>query len=200
MITMKGIMIFAGGVVVGVIAGVYVTKRKYERILEEQEEELTEKLRKEYGGIDAFVEEEKTEEEDSYMEVPERKGSFATNYQSFYKPADPAEGEAPKEMSEKKKPPKAIRNEEFGTTGFREVYLDYYTEDQALVIADETEAKEIDEVKDWIGDVLEKFDFDNNDEQDKICVRNFDRRWDIQITKRYDRFAPSEYADYEGEE
>lgn len=198
MITMKGIMIFAGGVVAGAIAGVYVTKRKYDRILEEQEAEITENLRKEYGGIDAFVEEEKAEEEDSYMEVPEKRPPFP--YHECYKGSDPAEGEAPKEMSEKKKPPRAIKNEEFGTTGFREVYLDYYVEDQALVIADETEAKEIDEVKDWIGDVLEKFDFDNNDEQDKICVRNFDRRWDIQIKKHYDRFAPSEYADYEGEE
>lgn len=197
MITMKGIMIFAGGVVVGAIAGVYVEKRKYERILEEQEEELTEKLKKEYGGIDAFAEEEKAEEVTSHIEVPEKRPPFP--YHECYKGSDPAEGEAPKEMSDKKKPPRAIKNEEFGTTGFREVYLDYYVEDQALVIADETEAKEIDEVKDWIGDVLERFDFDNSD-QDKICVRNFDRRWDIQIKKVYDRFAPSEYADYEGEE
>lgn len=200
--TLKGIIIFTGGAVCGAVGGWYWTSRKYEKILDELEEKHAEEVKQIYGNPDAFVEVEGNEEEEPEQEIekmPKSRGSFATDYTSFYKKDDPAEQEHPEDDGEekvknKKRLPRIIKAEEFGQKGFTEAYLDYYTMDQALVIADETEAKEIDEVKDWIGDALDKYGFSQNDEE-KIYVRNYDRKTDYEILKVWDRFTPPEAYD-----
>ena len=203
MITLKGIIIFAGGAAVGALTSWYYSKRKYERIIEENEATAAEYYKEQYLGVDAFVEDDEEEVSEGDVEVPskpERKGSFATDYTSFYKevPTDPVVNEHPEDDGEtkvsSKRPPKIIKMEDFGSNGYSEVYLEYYTQDGALVIADETEAKEIDEVKDFIGNALEKYGFDHNDEE-RIYVRNFDRKCDYMIQKIWDKFSPDE-GDY----
>ena len=194
MITLKSILIFAGGAIVGAAGSWYYCKRHYEKVIEEFGIELEAQFKEMYGGIDAYVEED---EETPEIEPGERRGSYATNYAAFYK--DPAEQEHPVEeetrtKGDKKIKPRVIKVEEFGNSGFAEVYLDFYVEDQALVSVDETEAKEIDEVRDWIGDALEKYGFAGNEDR-IICVRNYNRKTDYQINKVWDRFAPSD--DYE---
>lgn len=197
MITLKGILIFTGGAVVGAIGSWYYCKRTYERILEERETELEKLIRAEYGDVDAFVETDEDEETSVPADETGRRGSFATDYTSFYK-EDPAESEHPSEDGEKsggkKRAPRIIKADDFGEDGFAQIYLDFYTEDKALVITDETEAKEVDEVRDWIGDALEKYGFESNDE-DKIYVRNFNRKEDYEILKVWDRFSPPEAYD-----
>lgn len=198
--TLKGILIFAGGAACGAIGGWYWTSRKYEKILEELEESHAAEVKEIYGNPDAFVEEHEEEEPEQEVEKTRKaRGSFATDYTSFYKKDDPAEQEHPEDdgeekVKEKKRLPRIIKAEEFGQKGFAEAYLDFYTMDQALVIADNTEPKEIDEVKDWIGDALDKYGFSQNDE-DKIYVRNYDRKTDYEILKVWDRFTPPEAYD-----
>lgn len=201
MITLKGILIFTGGAVVGAIGSWYYCKRTYERILEENEKELEKSIRAEYGDVDAFVEDDDVESEGGadISGEPIRRGSFATDYQSFYKTeSDPAESEHPTEEGDtkgsKKRAPRIIKADDFGEDGFAQIYLDFYTEDKALVITDETEAKEVDEVRDWIGNALEKYGFESNDEE-KIYVRNFNRKEDYEILKVWDRFSPPEAYD-----
>ena len=197
MITLKGILIFTGGTVVGAIGSWYYCKRTYERILEEHETELEKLIRAEYGDVDAFVETDEDEETSVSADETGRRGSFATDYTSFYK-GDPAESEHPTEEGDtkgsKKRAPRIIKADDFGEDGFAQIYLDFYTEDKALVITDETEAKEVDEVRDWIGNALEKYGFESNDEE-KIYVRNFNRKEDYEILKVWDRFSPPEAYD-----
>lgn len=197
MITLKGILIFTGGAVVGAIGSWYYCKRTYERILEERETELEKLIRAEYGDVDAFVETDEDEETSVPADETGRRGSFATDYTSFYK-GDPAESEHPTEEGDtkgsKKRAPRIIKADDFGEDGFTQIYLDFYTEDKALVITDETEAKEVDEVRDWIGNALEKYGFESNDEE-KIYVRNFNRKEDYEILKVWDRFSPPEAYD-----
>jgi hypothetical protein len=197
MITLKGILIFTGGAVVGAIGSWYYCKRTYERILEEHETELEKLIRAEYGDVDAFVETDEDEETSVPADETGRRGSFATDYTSFYK-VDPAESEHPTEEGDtkgsKKRAPRIIKADDFGEDGFAQIYLDFYTEDKALVITDETEAKEVDEVRDWIGNALEKYGFESNDEE-KIYVRNFNRKEDYEILKVWDRFSPPEAYD-----
>lgn len=197
MITLKGILIFTGGAVVGAIGSWYYCKRTYEKILEERETELEKLIRAEYGDVDAFVETDEDEETSVSADETGRRGSFATDYTSFYK-GDPAESEHPTEEGDtkdsKKRAPRIIKADDFGEDGFTQIYLDFYTEDKALVIADETEAKEVDEVRDWIGNALEKYGFESNDEE-KIYVRNFNRKEDYEILKVWDRFSPPEAYD-----
>ena len=182
MITLKNILIFAGGTIVGVIAGWYCCDRHYKKILEEYDED---------NYDEAF--EDDFDEENIETGTPEELENI--DYAKCYKKADPAEQEHPNEDEGKAKgkgrPPKLISAEKFGEDGFTEVFLDFYTEDQALVIADETEAKEIDEARDWIGNALEKYGFATNAEP-KIYVRNYDRKCDYQILKVWDRFSPPE--------
>ena len=186
MITLKNILIFAGGTAIGALASWYCCKRHYEKILDLYEEEM---------GKMYYLEEEDSDEDD---EEAEEAGTVGENidYHAFYKKPDPAEQEYPKDdegdkVKSNKKPPRMITAERFGEDGFTQVYLDFYTEDQALVITDETEAKEIDEVKDWVGDALEKFGFSTNGE-DHIYVRNYNRKCDFEIQKVWDRFSPPE--------
>ena len=182
MITLKGIIIFAGGAAVGALTSWYYSKRKYERIIEENEATAAEYYKEQYLGVDAFVEDDEEEVSEGDVEVP----------------TDPVVNEHPEDDGEtkvsSKRPPKIIKMEDFGSNGYSEVYLEYYTQDGALVIADETEAKEIDEVKDFIGNALEKYGFDHNDEE-RIYVRNFDRKCDYMIQKIWDKFSPDE-GDY----
>lgn len=199
--TLKGILIFSGGAICGAIGGWYWTKRKYEQVLEKYKEESAQKIKEIYGNPDAFVEEDEEEEpkQPEVEKAPKARGSFATDYASFYKKNDPAEQEHPEDdgeekVKDKKRLPRIIKAEEFGEKGFTEAYLDFYTIDQALVVADDTEAKEIDEVRDWIGDALDKYGFSQNDEE-KIYVRNYDRKTDYEILKVWDRFAPPEAYD-----
>ena len=142
-------------------------------------------IRAEYGDVDAFVETDEDEETSVPADETGRRGSFATDYTSFYK-GDPAESEHPTEEGDtkgsKKRAPRIIKADDFGEDGFAQIYLDFYTEDKALVITDETEAKEVDEVRDWIGNALEKYGFESNDEE-KIYVRNFNRKEDYEILK-----------------
>lgn len=193
MITLKGILIFVTGAAAGAIGSWYCSKRYYEKLIEEMDEY--------YAGeeaIEYYPDEDAEDPAETEPADTERKGPFATPYNEMYKgekAEDPAESEHPSEdvetKKDKKNAPRVIKNEEFGNQGFTKVYLDYYFYDQALVVCDETEAKEVDEVKDWIGDALDKFGFSSND-QEVICVRNSNRKCDYQIQKIWESFVPPE--------
>jgi hypothetical protein len=68
----------------------------------------------------------------------------------------------------------------------------YYTENDTLTIHDDEDMGEdiiyLDEIADFIGDALDKFDFRHSDEK-VIYVRNFRRSTDFEITKVYGAFG-----------
>ena len=185
--TLEKILIFAGGALVGGIASWWCCKRHYERILDEYDEEIL-KLK----GKDYYDEEDEDDEEDIPEEVPPK--GEKVDYHSYYGKNDPAEKEHPREEEKKKdrkKPPEKITEEEFGEDGYKPVYLDYFNVDNVLVISDETEAKDLDEVRDWVGDALERFGFDENDEK-RIIIRNHNRKCDYDVTKIWEAFNPAD--------
>lgn len=187
MITLKNILIFAGGAAAGALASWYCSRRYYERILDAYEDEMSKMYYIE--GDDDYDNAESGDEKSGTVD-----GHI--DYHACYKKPDPADQEHPtddegEKVKNSKRQPRIISAEKFGEDGFSPIYLDFYTEDQALVQSDETEAKEIDEVRDWIGDALEKYGFATNNEP-RIYVRNFDRKCDYEILKVWERFSPPE--------
>lgn len=194
---LKYSLIFLAGAGVGFCVSTFFYRKKYQTLMKEKDEELA-KMDKYYEKLmkPETVEPEKTEEQAPEEEPkpatqkPEkRQGSFASDYTSYYKAADPAESEHPKEEEEPimvSQPPKLIRAGVFGTDGYTSRILYYYTDDDALIPEGGTydDIVDTDEVKDVIGNALIKYGFaDANNMERDIFVRNFDRKTDYHIIK-----------------
>ena len=97
-----------------------------------------------------------------------------------------AEEESPSEEDARRpklRGPKWIKNEEFGNDRTLDmVELLYYTKNGVLTDEEDNVIQEDAEAI-MIGDILDKFDFKENDQQQYICVRNEKRGTDYKITK-----------------
>ena len=92
-------------------------------------------------------------------------------------------------QKERNKPPRVISAAEHGTReheGYLSVELLYYTGNDTLVLSDPEGDEETlirsDELDDLVGNTLTKFGFKTNDEN-VTYVRNYQRMWDMEITK-----------------
>ena len=194
---LKYSLIFLAGAGVGFCVSTFFYRKKYQTLMKEKDEELA-KMDKYYEKLmkPETVEPEKTEEQapeegpkPATQKPEKRQGSFASDYTSYYKAADPAESEHPKEEEEPimvSQPPKLIRAGVFGTEGYASRILYYYTDDDALIPEGGTydDIVDTDEVKDVIGNALIKYGFaDANNMERDIFVRNFDRKTDYHIIK-----------------
>lgn len=196
--TMKYVLIFLAGVGAGAGGCAIYFKRKCDALVKKHDKELDEMDRYYQdncnncsiaASLDEEVEEEKEEEPKPCESKPEkRKGSFATPYGSYYSSEDAAEKEHPQEdeyVEIVKTAPKVIKKRDFGCDGYSTRVLYYYTEDDALIPEESTyeDIIDTDEVKDMLGNALDKYDFTTNDD-DEICIRNFDRKCDYRIIKQ----------------
>lgn len=137
---------------------------------------------------------------------------YTQYYKKESPPIDPAEYESPSEdpssdeneeercrnigemyndihQKERNKPPRVISGAEHGTReheGYLSVELLYYTGNDTLVMSDpEGDIESIirpDELDDLVGNTLTKFGFKTNDDS-VMYVRNYQRMWDMEITK-----------------
>lgn len=198
------IFLAGGGIGFGAATAIFTIKAK--KIKEEHEKELAEMdayyaKRIEYLTWESDDEEEEEEQQESYQEVPtkaaapaeKRGGSFKTPYESFYEEEkrrpDPAEREYPTDEQvpvRVKQQPRLIKNEDYGQDGYSTRVLYYYTADDALIPEESTyeDIIDTDEVKDMIGNALDKYGFRESGQRD-ICVRNFDRKCDYKIIKQF---------------
>jgi len=123
-------------------------------------------------------------------------------------PTDPAEKESPEDDYEesysqglvlnkereanKVKPPKLIKANEYGDQpGFNTIDLHYYQENDFLTVVSDMGEEDllyVDEIEDYVGDALIKFDFKNSDEK-TIYVRNYQRGCDFMISKVFGAFG-----------
>lgn len=195
---LKYALVFLAGAGTGFCVSTLFYRKKYQELMKEKDEELA-KMDKYYEKLmkPEAMEQEKAEEPIPEEEQPKpatqkpekRQGSFASDYTSYYKAADPAESEHPKEEEEPivvSQPPKLIRAGVFGTDGYTSRILYYYTDDDALIPEGGSydDIVDTDEVKDVIGNALIKYGFaDSNNMERDIFVRNFDRKTDYHIIK-----------------
>lgn len=198
---LKCALIFTSGVLAGGGISALIFKKKYEKIYREKAEKELAEMDDYYQNLlnAGYTEDiEKEEEEENFQEVvtkkpnvshEKRKGSFATDYtKCFGERVDPAEREHPEEDApvRERREPKIIRKDQFGSDGYAQRVLYYYTEDDDLTPEGENfgEIIECDEVKDTIGNALIKYGFADEGNTDReMYVRNFDRKTDYCIIK-----------------
>lgn len=208
---LKSMLLFATGGGIGYGIACYICKAKYEAKLSEELSDMEDyyvarhpdKKPRENG----YATEKKIDESNTEYVKPEPR-DYTKYYEETDKPADPAETESPadddaddyyeglelekEKMENKGKKPKQIKASDFGSEpNYGTLSLLYYTENEILTIHDEEDESEdiiyLDEIADFIGDALDKFDFRHND-QEVIYVRNFSRCTDFEITKVYGSF------------
>ena len=205
---LKYVLIFATGALAGGGVSALFFKKKYEKFYKEKADQELEQMDLYYQQMMSHTEDieadEETEEE--YREVatepaPKRKGSFATDYGKFYGKdgkEDPAESEHPEEEQvRERREPRVIRADQFGSNGYSQRELYYYTDDDDLYPEGEgyDEVIDTDEVKDMIGNALIKYGFADEGNLDRdMYVRNFDRKTDYHITKVIGSRSEEEYG------
>lgn len=208
---------FVGGLVAGFAIGHYVAKCKYEEITKEGFARMDAYYKRKQSSEDkqqevASVDNVEVQTMDVEYVKPEPR-----DYTQYYNPEnqqtdiDPAEYESPEEdeysdghsrsmnetynaihEKERNKPPRVISAAEHGTRdheGYVSYELLYYTENDVLTVSD-PEGEDIispDELDDIVGNTLVKFGFKTNNE-DVMYVRNYQRMWDLEITKVRDYY------------
>ena len=143
----------------------------------------------------------------------EYKKPDSKDYTSYWKKeaqkaVDPAEKESPEDEYEdsyaqglianneqsrnRTKPPKLISANEYGDQpGYSTVDLRYYQENDFLTVVsdmDEEDILYVDEIENYVGNALVKFDFKHSDEK-TIYVRNYQRMTDFMISKVFGSFG-----------
>ena len=206
---LKYVLIFASGVLAGGGVSALFFKKKYEKFYREQADQELAQMDEYYQNIlsiDRNIEDEDEEDEEEQEEVraeqphEKRQGSFATDYANYYgKKADPAEAEHPEEDAtvRERREPKIIRADQFGSNGYSQRVLYYYTDDDDLTPEGEDfgEVVDCDEVKDMIGNALTKYGFADEGNTDRdIYVRNFDRKTDYHIRKVIGSLSEEDYG------
>lgn len=208
----KGLLIFTLGAAAGAGGSYVFFERKAKKIRKEYDIALAqtdEYYQKKCQDCGAIAESEKKPEE----EIPEnvskpvepRGGSFKTPYSEIFnhmKKIDPAYAEHPEDdesVEIVRQAPIKIKPRYYGSDDYSMKVLYYYTIDDALIPegASYQDILDTDEVKDAIGDVLDKYHFkDERNNEDEIFVRNYTNKCDYRIIKRIGSLS----EDYDGEE
>lgn len=207
---LKGVLIFVAGGGVGGAIGSYVMKikleEKHKAELIDMEEYYVNRHPDKKPRENGYYEGDKQVQDDLKDYVK----PAPVDYTKYYDPdEDPADNESPNDdetdnydeglelekerIEDKNKKPKLIAASDFGMDPkYGTLSLLYYTENDTLTIHDDEDMGEdviyLDEIADFIGDALDKFDFRHSDEK-VIYVRNFRRSTDFEITKVYGAFG-----------
>ena len=210
----KNALIFAVGGGIGYFVAHFIDKAKYEEKLKAELEDMEDYYISRHPDKKPRSVSYSKPAEDVPADINEayEKGEYH-DYTGYYtpseeEPADPAENQSPSDDDDdgyyeglsleqerrknKDKAPKLITAADFGNEpGFSTLSLLYYTENDILTIHDEEDNSEdiiyLDEIDDFIGNALEKFEFKTSNEK-VIYVRNFKRSTDFEITKVHDYF------------
>lgn len=146
---------------------------------------LTPDSEEKMASIESPTEEEEEEEEDEFEKENEELNEQAKAADEFYR----------KNMH---KPPKIISEKDLGDVPdeFEDIQWDYFTVDD--VIADE-DLREIVDYKRFIGDLLDKFDFRNNDEE-TLYILSYEFACVYEITKQVRSYEELMRNKYHGDE
>lgn len=191
----KALIFLVGFMAGGVASGLYA-KKKYEKILKDEQDDISETLSdvtdKEYSDLEPEEESKPVEPPKEYSGNSLSGGRTVEEYYNYGSNYDAGE-EMTKESEENSKlAPKIIKASDYGTNPIYEPQtLLYYTDNDVLTtetdeIIGEGE-KDLDEIRSVIGDALTKFGFKDSDE-DRIFVRNFKRNADYEIIKVFGAF------------
>lgn len=191
----KDFALLAGGLFAGYSVGKYVTRVKYEAIIETDMKRIMEYYEGKHPEKPKM-----TETTDiSGVEVHSMSESYVkpnrVAYDKKYTGAtetEAAESESPSEEDaveyggRSNKSIVIIDDGEFEELATQKgIHLLYYTENDILTISEGEGIEDVmyvDEIEDHIGDALTKFGFKTNS-QDKICVRNYKNGCDYCIVK-----------------
>lgn len=207
---MNKVIIFLGGLVSGMAAGLVVGKFYYKKIYDTKIEEKINDLEEYYVKRDPYARQSSEEvketedendmsDEEKSMDIPEERSRWRhkndvkekIDYTAYYKKDDISEEEIAEsvqrneeleEIRKSGKPPKIISVN--ALDDYPEEYdresLIYYYYDQTLT--DEND-NVIEDVQLTIGDALYKYDFCDNEEEEDMWVVNFELEKIYQVTK-----------------
>lgn len=202
-------LLLIGGLFVGYLTGKYVTRIKYEEIIENDMKHIMEYYEGKHpekpkmDGSDAQVASMPEKHMMSEPYVKPKKVAYEKCYTYAVKTEDDAaESESPSEddvveyggrdsaigtsVTGRDKSIVIIGDGEFDELPTQKgIHLLYYTENDILTVTEGEGIEDIiydNEIEDHIGDALTKFGFKTNS-QDKICVRNYKNGCDYCIVK-----------------